>query len=79
MRGLSPYPAAWFEHNGQSYKVFDVTAEPADIQGNYGDLITDNKAYIKGVSKGGYTIINDLQAAGKKRMPVAEFLRGNRI
>ncbi len=79
VRGLSPYPAAWFEHNGQSYKVFDVTAEPADIQGNYGDLITDNKAYIKVVSKGGYTIINDLQAAGKKRMPVAEFLRGNRI
>lgn len=79
VRGLSPYPAAWFEHNGQSYKVFDVSAEPAETNGNCGEVITDNKTYIKVVSKDGYIILNDLQAAGKKRMSAPEFLRGNKI
>ena len=49
----------------------DEPAEP-------GTIITDGKTYL-GVASGKYTVrIVDLQVAGKKRMPVAEFLKGFR-
>ncbi|MCD8174249.1 MAG: methionyl-tRNA formyltransferase [Alistipes sp.] len=44
--------------------------------GLYGAISSDGKSYIRVACRGGYIEIEELQAAGKKRMSAAEFLRG---
>ena len=41
-----------------------------------GSIVTDNKTYLHVASTDGYVNVLSLQLAGKKRMPVADFLRG---
>lgn len=79
VRGLSPYPAAWFEHEGVTYKIFEVSREEAVHNKLFGEIVTDNKTFIKVACQGGYININELQMAGKKRMKTKDFLLGNKI
>ena len=85
IRGLSPYPAAHTQlvsENGETIdlKIFDVSLEdrPSDTY-EMKQVITDGKSYLKVVLKDSYISINYLQQAGKKAMPVADFLRGARL
>ncbi len=80
IRGLSPYPAAWSELNDEnnniSFKIFDSEIETKIHSMKNGEIITDNKSYIKIAVKTGFIIINELQLAGKKRMKTRDFLQG---
>ena len=81
VRGMSPYPAAWCElvnENGAAValKVYAVTKEYAQHGKVAGTLLTDCKTYIKVAVDGGYIQLDEVQLAGKKRMPVADLLRG---
>ena len=44
-----------------------------------GELISDGKNSLKVALKGGYLSLDEVQLAGKKRMPVADLLRGTQI
>ena len=68
IRGLSPYPAAWTtlrtaDGKETQLKVFFAEKGP--------QLST-----LKVALSDGYLYLTDVQLAGKKRMPVADFLRG---
>lgn len=81
VRGLSPYPGAWFEcrdTTGQTQlvKLFEAGFSPARHQLPNGKLLTDGKTFLKAAVKGGFLEINTLQLEGKKKLPVAAFLRG---
>ena len=81
VRGMSPYPAAWCEFvdaQGRvtAVKVYSVTKEYAAHGKECATVVTDNKNYIKVAVEGGYVLLTDVQLAGKKRMPVADLLRG---
>ena len=80
IRGLSPYPAAWTNFQSSEtesgVKIFKASVEEADHQCKPGDILTDNKKYLKIACSDGYLHILDLQLAGKKRMEIKEFLRG---
>ena len=81
VRGMSPYPAAWFEliaADGKAFavKVYSVTKEYVQHNLECGTLCTDGKSYIKIAVKGGYVNLVELQLAGKKRLPAADLLRG---
>ena len=81
VRGMSPYPAAWCEFanaNGEAValKVYAVSKEYVQHDKAVGTIITDSKNYIKIAVQGGYVSLNEVQLAGKKRMPVADLLRG---
>ena len=81
VRGMSPYPAAWCElvnENGEAttLKVYAVTREYAQHDKAPGAILTDGKSYIKVAVDGGYIQLDEVQLAGKKRMPVADLLRG---
>lgn len=80
VRGLSPYPAAWTELNGQQCKIYAVSlgSETAPDKAS-GEILTDNKTYIAIKAADGLVNINELQLQGKKRMPVEDFLRGNKL
>lgn len=74
VRGLSPYPAAWCEIGDESFKIFRCRYELGNS--TIGETKSDGKSFLKVGCRGGYLIIDELQMAGKKRMLIADFLRG---
>jgi methionyl-tRNA formyltransferase len=79
VRGLSPYPAAWFETEKGVFKVFESQAEKVKHSFNPGKIITDGKKTLKIAVLDGFLHIKNLQASGKNRMSIEELLRGNEI
>ena len=81
VRGMSPYPAAWFELCGAAgeslaIKVYEVAKEPAKHDKKAGTLLTDGKSYAKVAVSDGFISLLSVQIPGKKRMPVGDLLRG---
>lgn len=81
VRGLSPYPAAWMEVKDASgtvtaVKVYETSKETCEPSHPAGTLFTDGKSYVKVAVTDGYLHLTSLQLPGKKRMPVADLLRG---
>jgi len=79
IRGLSPYPAAFTileEKKLKIYKAEKLHEKPSSPAGN---IETDGKTYLRFAASDGYINITELQLEGKKRMNVADFLRGYRF
>jgi len=74
IRGLSPFPGAWFEVEGQRVKVLHAKAEIGG--GEPGLVIDDNLLVACGE---GAVRLTRLQRAGKGQMTAEEFQRGARI
>ena len=84
VRGLSPHPAAWTEleqPDGKRLvlKVYEAAKVPATHSLPAGSVHTDGKTYFQVAVEGGYLDLRTLQLAGKKRMGVADFLRGYKL
>ncbi len=83
VRGMSPYPAAWTEFVDASgkhtvVKLFATEKELCAPAHMLGSVISDGKTYLKVALSDGYLHLTTLQLAGKKRMAIADFLRGYR-
>lgn len=78
VRGLSPYPAAATMLGGKNLKIYETHYELADTGVSPGAWQTDNATYLRFAAADGWVYLDDLQLEGKKRMAVAEFLRGFR-
>jgi len=79
VRGLSPYPGAFSYLNGQKIKLFKtemILQKPAVAPGEYE---TDQKTYLRFACSDGRLSVLELQLEGKKKMAVADFLRGYRF
>lgn len=76
VRGLSPYPAAWTTLGGKQLKVFKTAMQPETHDAVPGTMDTDGRTFLRFACTDGWLNVLDLQLAGKKRMPVADFLRG---
>lgn len=85
IRGLSPYPAAhtqFVSDNDETLdiKIFEVTLkENKSVSKQLYQIDTDGKSYLDVVLKDFNISIKKIQQAGKKAMPIADFLRGTRI
>jgi methionyl-tRNA formyltransferase len=79
VRGLSPYPAAFTELEGKKLKVFSSDKEHTSPSEPPGTMHTDQKSYIKFAAADGYLLLSEIQLEGKKKMTVADFLRGYRF
>lgn len=79
IRGLSPYPAAWCEFDGNTYKIFDVKYEKCDHNDTFGEFTNYQNRQLKVPCSGGYIFIDTLQPAGKRSMSSEEFLRGHKL
>ncbi len=80
IRGLSPFPGAWFEwtlpdKTKSIVKVFDSKIELCQHNHSVGTIMFDNESFKVALNDGYLTILN-LQVPGKKRMSTADFLRG---
>lgn len=71
IRGLSPFPGAWFEVDGQRVKVLNSTV--ADAQGQAGAVLDNTLTVACGT---GAVQLLRLQRAGKGAVDVMDFLRG---
>ena len=93
IRGLSPYPAAFTElvKDGKAtqLKIFKtIKVEGADYAAMLeqngmtsaapGTVLSDGKTYLAFATADGAISVTELQLAGKKRMPVKDFLIGFR-
>ena len=81
IRGLSPYPAAWTPVTTATgkqtdMKVFRTAMIEAEPQEAPGTLLSDGKTYVRIALPGGYLSLEEVQLSGKKRMPIADLLRG---
>lgn len=80
-RGLSPYPGAFTilvrENSVETLvKIYRAEFERADHDLPVGTVISDNSEYLKVCVPDGQVNIISLQAEGKKRMTVGEYLHG---
>jgi methionyl-tRNA formyltransferase len=78
IRGLAPFPGAITKVDGKIVKLYStaiVHETPKEFPGTF---VTDGNTFAKFACKNGYLNINDIQWEGKKRMPIADFLRGYR-
>ena len=79
IRGLSPYPAAWTTLNGKAVKIYETEKEFTAHNLQIGTIISDGKSTFKVATHDGYINVKVLQLEGKKRMPVADLLRGFKV
>lgn len=84
IRGLSPYPSAWCflsdsSANEVSVKIFRTKLVSTDDTKNApGTISTDGKTFLHVQCGKGIIAILELQLAGKKSMPIKDFLLGFR-
>ncbi len=82
IRGLSPYPAAWTYLNNKSQKeaitmkIYAASIVESINNIEIGNIYSDGKNYLRVKTIDHSIDILELQLQGKKRMPVADFLRG---
>jgi len=79
VRGLSPYPGAFTTLNGKMLKIFKAEKEISSLNIEPGTIKTDQKSFLKFACADGFLHVSDIQMEGKKRMPIADFLRGYKI
>lgn len=80
VRGMTPYPTAWFYLNGEKVKVFKAQKEfVTDQQTPAGTIKTDHKKHLKIATQDGYLHLLEIQPPRRKRMAIANFLNGNAV
>jgi methionyl-tRNA formyltransferase len=79
VRGLAPVPSAWAELNGKPYKIHRVVPVAETHLALAGAWRSDEKTYLHVFTPDGYVAVEELQAEGKKKMLIGEFLRGNKL
>jgi methionyl-tRNA formyltransferase len=76
IRALSPYPGAWTQHEGKIYKLFSAQISNENV--SPGEWRVSKNELLVGTNDFALSIIS-IQAPSKKRMEIADFLRGNSI
>ncbi len=79
IRGLSPYPSAFTLLDGKKLKIFSANKEKTAKIDKPGKLFTDNKSFLKFATSDGFISVEEIQLEGKKKMHIADFLRGWRV
>ena len=75
IRAFNPAPGAWFEYEGERYRILEAQIFPAQPQ-KAGDVLDDGLTIACGTDAIRPTLI---QRAGKPAMPTADLLRGKPI
>ncbi len=74
VRGLSPFPGAFFDYNGKRYKVYS-TEVLSGSKLSPGEIVTSKNFITIGCGSGAVNIL-EIQPEGRKRMNAGDFLRG---
>ena len=75
INGLYPFPGAFFNFNGERYKI--LKAETGNKIGKIGEVVSDNLEIACGNNKS--IKILEIQREGKKVQKIGEFMLGSQI
>ncbi|MFZ0454856.1 MAG: methionyl-tRNA formyltransferase [Ignavibacteriaceae bacterium] len=80
IRGLSPYPGAYFEFNNKIIKVYksEIIEKLQGKSLSAGEIYSDKSELLVGCGKNLLSLL-ELQQEGKNKLSVEEFLRGFRF
>ncbi len=73
VRGLSPYPGAFFTDGIKIFKIFKT--EISDVNLEPGETLSSKKELLIGCGENSISVL-EIQPEGRKRMTIEEFLRG---
>lgn len=79
IRGLSPFPGAFTLLDSKLCKIFRSRMEINSLPGKTGKMETDGKTWLRYSASDGYIYIEEMQLEGKRKMDIADFLRGYRF
>lgn len=79
IRGLNPWPSAYTGLEGKTLKIWKASVLPEDTDEMPGTVVEAGKNCLKVQTGKGLLSIEELQLAGKKRMDIGAFLRGNTV
>ena len=74
IRGLSPYPGAYFFNKGKQIKVYK-TATNKETKLKPGEILQSRSEAVIGCGENSISLL-ELQPEGRKRLTIEEFLRG---
>jgi methionyl-tRNA formyltransferase len=78
VRAFNPWPVAETRWNGQQLRVWEAEPRDAKSAAMPGTVIATSSAGIEVATGDGTLQLTRVQAAGRKAMPVADFLKANR-
>lgn len=79
VRGLSPYPVAWFLWQGKKFKIYKATYSYDKNKIQPGTILTDTKNYFGIACIDGVLFVQQIKAEGKKKMQIKDFLNGMQL
>ena len=80
VRGLNPWPSAFTYMDGKMLKIWDASvSEGGKKDAEPGTVTEVTKDAISVATGNGNLVLNEVQLEGKKRMPVKDFLLGNKL
>ncbi len=80
VRGINPWPGAFFVLGEETFKVFKITALTGNFAGENGEILeasAKNGLIIK--CSGGAVAVEEIQAPNSKRMTARAYLNGKKI
>lgn len=75
IRAFNPFPGAYFEYEGERFKVLRAEALDADAGMQPGSLVSNDSGILIQCNPG-LLLVTEIQRQGKKAMSSAELLRG---
>lgn len=79
VRGINPWPSAYTTYEGQTMKIWKTKVIDKNSNKDPGTIISVDKEGINVSTSEGILQIKEIQMAGKKRMEVPEYIKGNNI
>jgi methionyl-tRNA formyltransferase len=79
IRGVDPWPGAHAVLRGQPVKLFRARPTEASAPAAPGTVLAIDRAGVHIAAAGGAVVVRELQAAGRKRLPAAQFAAGRGI
>lgn len=79
IRGLSPYPGAWFRLHDQVLKVFRAEVSGSDLRLSPGQILSDGSSVMLIGTNDTALSLQSVQLQGRKRMFIDTFLNGFRF
>ncbi|QSX08747.1 methionyl-tRNA formyltransferase [Alkalibacter rhizosphaerae] len=77
IRGTTPYPGAFTTMGEQRIKLFSSELMDEEAVGEPGEIVAMDPSGIVVQTGRGTLLIREIQVPGKKRLPVAEYLKGH--
>ena len=76
-RGFYPWPGSFFEYEERNVKILKMDYIPGEVKHEPGYVEEVGPENIKITARDGYILLKEIQFPNKKRMSVADFLKGN--